>query len=259
MPIDHDYYTRSADTWWDESRPLSMLLTGLNPGRFGYFRDVLTRHLQIDPRGMTALDIGCGGGFLAEEFARLGCRVMGVDPSVPTLETARVHARRSGLEIDYRAGVGEHLPVGDAAFDLGYCCDVLEHVDDLDRVVAETARVLKPGGVYLFDTINRTWLSKLVVITLMQEWKPTRVFDTTLHDWDRFIKPEELQLLLTRQGLYLQEVVGLWPGGNPITMLRAFVGVKRGAMTYGSLGRTLKARAGTSSHISYMGYAVKGS
>lgn len=257
MPIDNDYYNRVADTWWDASQPLSMLLTGLNPGRFDYFREVLTRRLQIDPRGITALDIGCGGGFLAEEFARLGCRVTGVDPSVPTLGTARAHARQSGLDIDYVVGVGEQLPVADAGFDLVYCCDVLEHVDDLDRVMAETARALKPGGVYLFDTINRTFLSKLVVIKLTQAWKPTRVFDATLHDWDRFVRPEELQILLSDHDLHLQEVVGLRPRGNPFTMLRAFAGVKRGTRTYGELGRTLQAGAGRSTRISYMGYALK--
>jgi 2-polyprenyl-6-hydroxyphenyl methylase / 3-demethylubiquinone-9 3-methyltransferase len=68
LPIGNDYYNLSADTWWDESQPLSMLLTGLNPGRFGYFRDVPTRRLQIDPRSTTALYIGCGGGFLAEQL-----------------------------------------------------------------------------------------------------------------------------------------------------------------------------------------------
>jgi 2-polyprenyl-6-hydroxyphenyl methylase/3-demethylubiquinone-9 3-methyltransferase len=259
LPIDNDYYNRVADRWWDESEPLSMLLTGLNPGRFGYFRDVLTTQLSVDPRGTTALDIGCGGGFLAEEFARLGCRVTGVDPSARSIETARAHAHQSVLDIDYRVGVGEHLPVDEAGFDIAYCCDVLEHVDDLDRVVAETARVLEPGGIYLFDTINRTVLSKLVAIKLMQDWKPTRVFDTTLHDWNRFIKPDELQTVLARHDLHLQEIVGLWPGGNPLAMLRDFIGVKRGTLTYGDLGRTLQARAGKGTWISYIGYAIKGS
>jgi 2-polyprenyl-6-hydroxyphenyl methylase/3-demethylubiquinone-9 3-methyltransferase len=258
VPIDNDYYDRVAAGWWDESQPLSMLLTGLNPGRFGYFRAVLTRRLGIEPRGATALDIGCGGGFQAEEFARLGCRVTGVDPSALTLEAARAHAHQSGLEIEYRLGAGEHLPADDAGFDIAYCCDVLEHVDDLERVIAETARALRPRGVYFFDTINRTVLSKLVAIKLMQEWKPTRVFDTNLHDWNRFIKPEELQTVLTRHDLHLQEVVGLVPGGKPLGILKAFAGLKRGTMTYGDLGRALKARAGKRTSISYMGYALRG-
>jgi 2-polyprenyl-6-hydroxyphenyl methylase / 3-demethylubiquinone-9 3-methyltransferase len=258
LPIDNDYYNRIADSWWDESEPLSMLLTGLNPGRFDYFQEVLTTRLQIDPRGKAALDVGCGGGFLAEEFARLGCRVTGIDPSSSTLEAARDHAHQSGLDIDYRVGAGEHLPVGAAGFDLAYCCDVLEHVEDLDRVVAETARVLKPGGVYLFDTINRTLPSKLVAIKLMQDWRLTRVYDTNLHDWNRFIKPQELQTVVTRHDLNLQEIMGLRPEGNPITILRTLVGVKRGTKTYGELGQTLRARAGKGTRISYMGYALRG-
>jgi len=86
---------------------------------------------------LQALDIGCGGGFLAEEFARLGCQVVGVDPSAVSIDRARRHAVAAGLDIDYRVGVGERLPVGDSEFDIAYCCDVLEHVSDVDAVIGE--------------------------------------------------------------------------------------------------------------------------
>src|SRR5688572_17990692 len=142
--------------WWDECQPLSALLTMMNPGRFEYFRAILTERLHRAPRGKTALDIGCGGGLLAEEFARLGCVVTGIDPAESALETARAHAARSRLAIDYRHGTGEELPLTNASFDIAYSCDVLEHVSDVDLVIAEIARVLKPGGVFFFDTINRT-------------------------------------------------------------------------------------------------------
>ncbi|MBM7805031.1 ubiquinone biosynthesis O-methyltransferase [Geodermatophilus bullaregiensis] len=163
MPIDNDVYNRHAAGWWDEDEPLNLLHGSVTPARFGYFVAVLHR-LGRDPSGLRALDIGCGGGFLAEEFARLECRVVGVDPSVPSLETARRHAAQSGLEIDYRVGSGEDLPVQGGEFDLAYCCDVLEHVTDLNQVIRETARALKPGGIHLFDTVNRTWASKLLAI-----------------------------------------------------------------------------------------------
>jgi len=88
---------------------------------------------------------------------------------------------------------------------------VLEHVRDLDRVIAETSRVLKPGSVYQYDTINHTALSKLIVIKLAQEWKRTRIIDVSLHDWTVFIKPEELLAILTRHGLNNQEMVGFGP------------------------------------------------
>jgi len=146
MPVDNEIYNRLSSTWWDEQGFLNILRTAANPGRFGYFREVLLKQVGVDPAGKKALDVGCGGGLLAEEFARLGCQVTGIDPSEPSLATARAHARQSGLDIEYRVGVGEALPFADEAFDLVYCCDVLEHVNDLAQVLAEISRVLR-GGV----------------------------------------------------------------------------------------------------------------
>src|SRR6185437_10641385 len=101
----------------------------------------------VDPRGKVSVDIGCGGGLLAEEMARMGATVIGIDPSPNSLATARAHAAERGLVIDYRLGTGEDLPLQDASADIVYCVDVLEHVHDLDKVISETARVLKPGGL----------------------------------------------------------------------------------------------------------------
>src|SRR5262245_5027389 len=151
-----------AGTWWDEAGFLHTL-AALNPARFGYMRRVLIEELGLDPAGLPVLDIGCGGGLLAEEFARLGCNVTGLDPSEESLAAARTHAAAQGLAIDYHCAPGEALPFGDASFDVVYCCDVLEHVHDLPQVIAETARVLRPGGTYLYDTINRTLRSRLVM------------------------------------------------------------------------------------------------
>lgn len=257
MPVDNTLYDRPGDLWWDEREMFSFLHTALNPGRFGYFRRVLLGALGLDPRGLRALDIGCGGGLLAEEFARLGCRVTGVDPSEASLETARRHAARSGLDIAYRVGAGEALPCADAAFDIAYCCDVLEHVADLDRVIAETARILKPGGVYLFDTINRTPLSKLVVIKIFQDWPATSMVPPRLHDWDMFITPAELREALRRHGLRPQETVGLRPAGNPLALLDAVRRYRRGELSYGEVGRRVRLRPSRDTSIMYMGYAIR--
>ena len=142
-PLVDDMYNREGESWWQEDNPLNVLHGSMTPGRFAYFRKVLTNRLGLDLEDLHALDIGCSGGFLAEEFARRGCRVVGVDPSAVSIETARRHAALSGLDVDYRVGFGERLPVADGEFDLTYCCDVLEHVSDLGAVISETARALK--------------------------------------------------------------------------------------------------------------------
>ena len=257
MPADNALYQRPGDIWWDEREVFSVLRTALNPARFGYFRRALAERLRIDPRGKAALDVGCGGGLLAEEFARLGCRVTGIDPSAPALEIARAHAAASGLSITYRAGVGEALPFPDQSFEIVYCCDVLEHVADLERVIAEIARVLAPGGVFFFDTINRTLLSKLLAIKLAQEWRLTRVLPPGLHDWSQFITPAELDALIRTHGLARQEVVGLLPGASPLAAISAMWRYKQGAMSVAELGQRLAFRISGNLSVSYAGYALK--
>ena len=200
MPIDKQMYDRLSHTWW-EGGFLSILKSGLNPARFGYMRRILVNELGLDPAGLRTLDVGCGGGLLAEEFAQLGCAVTGVDPSPKSIEVAREHAAIAGFDIDYREASGESLPFADGEFPVVYCCDVLEHVDDVGRTVNEIARVLEPGGVFLFDTINRTRRSRLLMIKVAQDWKGTAFADPDLHDFDMFIKPVELDAHLKRAGL----------------------------------------------------------
>jgi ubiquinone biosynthesis O-methyltransferase len=139
MPLDNDMYDRLSHTWWEEGSFLNFMKTGLNPVRFGYMHRVLTESIGVDPGSLSVLDVGCGGGLLAEEFAQLGCRVTGVDPSAKSIEEARRHAATAELTIDYRTGCAEQLPTDDGAYDVVYCCDVLEHVDDVRRSINEIA------------------------------------------------------------------------------------------------------------------------
>ncbi len=257
MPVDNDLYNQPGDIWWDDTGTLSLLRVALNPARFGYFRQALTGRLKLDPRRLRALDVGCGGGLLAEEFARLGCQVTGIDPSAPSIETARAHASRSGLVIAYLVGVGEQLPFADASFDLVYCCDVLEHVGNLEQVIAETARVLRPGGVYCFDTINRTLFSKLVTIKLFQEWRATAFLPPHLHAWEQYITPAELTRLLARHGLAVQEITGMTPAANPITILRLLRRYKRGRLSLQQVGAAARFKVGGHTRAAYVGYALK--
>jgi 2-polyprenyl-6-hydroxyphenyl methylase / 3-demethylubiquinone-9 3-methyltransferase len=256
MGIDNQIYNRIGDSWWDEANPLNMLHGSFTPGRFAYFRAVLDR-IGLDPAGLRALDIGSGGGFLAEEFARLGCRVVGIDPSPVSIRTARQHAEASALEIEYAVATGERLPLESESFDLAYCCDVLEHVSDLDLVIKETARVLRPGGLYLFDTINRTTASKVLAIKVMQDWRLTRVVDTRLHSWEMFIKPTELEETLRRHALRLGEITGLGPRSNKAALLWNFFQARRGRISFGQLSRRMDVGQVRNTAVSYLGYAIK--
>lgn len=254
MGIDNEVYDRLGETWWDEGNPLNLLHGSCTPGRMTYFRTVLDRLGVSTGR---ALDIGCGAGFISEELARSGFTATGLDPSTVAIEAARSHAAAAGLAIEYVVGTGEALPFADSSFDLAFCCDVLEHVSDLDRVVSETARVLRPGGVYLFDTINRTRRSRLLAIKAMQEWRWTRIMDTSIHDWSMFITPDELTTTLDRSAMEVAEIVGLAPRAGVVRILRGLAQVRRGRITYGELSRRLEFGEVRSLGVSYMGYAVR--
>jgi 2-polyprenyl-6-hydroxyphenyl methylase/3-demethylubiquinone-9 3-methyltransferase len=256
MSVDNTVYDRMADSWWDEGGFLHVL-AALNPARFGYMRRVLTEELGLVPARLRVLDIGCGGGLLAEEFARLDCTVVGVDPSERSLAAARAHAAGQGLTIDYRRAAGEALPFADACFDCAYCCDVLEHVTDLRQVIAETARVLKPGGTYLFDTINRTPQSRLIIIKLLQEWRLTAMMPPQLHDWRMFIRPSELRRILEQHGLVPAGLTGLKPRAGPLRVVRALRRLKRGLLSYAQAVREMDVGESPDTSISYIGYARK--
>jgi 2-polyprenyl-6-hydroxyphenyl methylase / 3-demethylubiquinone-9 3-methyltransferase len=256
MPVDNTVYDRMADGWWEEHGFL-YVLAALNPARFGYMRRVLTEELHLAPAGLRALDIGCGGGLLAEEFARLGCAVVGVDPSEESLAAARTHAAGQRLAIEYQCARGEALPFADDSFDIVYCCDVLEHVTNLHQVIAETARVLRPGGTYFYDTINRTPQSRLIVIQLLQEWRWTALMPPRLHDWHMFIRPAELRRALEEHGLVPGGLTGLKPRAGPLRLIRTLRHRKRGLLSYAAAVRKMDVGESPDTSVSYIGYARK--
>jgi 2-polyprenyl-6-hydroxyphenyl methylase/3-demethylubiquinone-9 3-methyltransferase len=256
MPVDNLLYDRLAAGWWDE-RGFLHALAALNLARFGYMRRVLIEELHLDPTGLQLLDVGCGGGLLAEEFARLGCAVTGVDPSQESLTAARAHAAAAGLGIRYERASGEALPFAAESFDVVYCCDVMEHVNDVGQVIVETARVLRPGGVFLYDTINRTFRSRLIVIGLLQEWTWTALMPPRLHDWSMFIRPAELARLLERHGLQPGGLTGLKPRANPLRVVRALRRRKRGLLSYAEAVAEMDLGESSDTSISYIGYARK--
>ena len=239
MPIDNEWYHELGDAWWDPEGVIAPLHE-INPTRVAYFCDVLG-----DLAGKRILELGCGGGLMAEEYARRGATVTGIDRSVPSLRVARSHASEGGLSIRYAGSVAERLPFPDAAFDAVVSADVLEHVESVEQVIAEVARVLRPDGRFVYDTVNRTWKSRLLLV-----WLPERVFKIApqhTHDYQRFIKPGELHSILATHGLTNCETRGLALKRNPVAAGISYARTRR-------LGGFV---LGDDTAMSYVGYAVK--
>ncbi len=205
MRNDLTIYDKVADRWWSDDVRWVRTLKNLVPGRLAWF----DRH--IDWRGKAVLDLGCAGGFMAEALAQRGAQVTGIDPAADAIDAARAHAREGGLRIGYDVGMGEALPYDTASFDAVVCVDVLEHVADLTKVLAEVARTLRPGGLFLFDTINRNPLARLATITIAED--VLRLLPRGTHDPAMFIKPAELRAAMQGAGLVPGRVTGLGPRG----------------------------------------------
>lgn len=249
--IDNRWYDELGDEWWAPGGRMA-LLQQLNPARAAYFRAACARALGRDAatggdlRGVRLLDVGCGGGYLAEALARAGASVAGVDLSSSTIEAARRHAAAAGLSIDYRAADATALPFADGAFDVVVSSDFLEHVSDrLDTVIAEQVRVLRAGGVLAFETVNRTLRARVVLVWLGQG--VLRLAPPRLHDPRLFVRPDELAACLARHGVGVVEMHGLVPARNPLRFLLGYL-LRRESGGF---------RLGRDRSISYIGYGLK--
>jgi 2-polyprenyl-6-hydroxyphenyl methylase/3-demethylubiquinone-9 3-methyltransferase len=206
-----------AHGWWDpmgDFKPLHRL----NPVRLAFIRDNLVGHFRRDPRaeaplaGLSVLDIGCGGGLIAEPMRRLGARVAGIDADEQAIQVARAHARAAGLDIDYRRRLPEELSREKGRYDVVLNLEVVEHVADVDAFLAAAAKLMKPKGAMLLSTINRT-LKSLALAKIGAEYV-LRWLPAGTHDWRKFVRPAELAESLARAGLEIGEMRGL--AYNPI-------------------------------------------
>ena len=254
--IDNDLYNADGDIWWHGDTVLHLLKSSVNPWRVGYASDVIKK-LNIDPKGKSALEVGSGGGILTEEVAKMGFITTGIEPTEQSMLTATSHARASGLNIKYDKGFGEFLPYADNSFDFVFCCDVLEHVQDLPKVISEISRVLKPNGVFFYDTLNRTFISKLVAIKIWQEWKRWAFMPPNLHVWKMFIKPREIKQLLLNNGFDPKEQVGSSPNVSIPKMLGYLRKKVKGEWTFADLGKNFWLVKSNDMNILYGGYAIK--
>jgi 2-polyprenyl-6-hydroxyphenyl methylase / 3-demethylubiquinone-9 3-methyltransferase len=255
--IDNDYYNLEGDKWWKPDSLLSLMKMFINPVRVGYAGRILFDELRIFPQEKTALEVGCGGGVLCEEIARMGFITTGIDPSEESIRAASNHARLSGLNINYDLGQGEALPYNDKTYDVVFCCDVLEHVRDLSKVISEISRVLKPGGAFIYDTFNRTLISKLVAIKIAQEWKHWAFMPSNLHVWKMFIKPRELKSLLQQNNLEWKEYRGVGPDAPILKILGYLRKRAKGELTHKDVLNKVHLVESTFMSVMYMGYAIK--
>lgn len=201
-----------ADEWWDphgKFRPLH----NFNPARLSYIRDRLIGHFGRDPlarrplEGLRLVDIGCGGGLVAEPLARLGAGVTGCDAVAANVGAASAHALQSGLEIDYRHCLAEDLVVAGETFDAVLALEVVEHVADVPLFLHACRRLVRPGGCLIVATINRTAKSLLLAkigAEYVLGWLPRGT-----HDWRRFLHPSEIAAHLRREGLTTRDVSGV--------------------------------------------------
>ena len=204
-------FAAMAEEWWDPEgkfKPLHML----NPCRLGYIVNQIKGNFQFDKdkinpfQGLRILDIGCGGGLLSEPMSRLGASVVGVDPVEKNISVAKLHAKQVGLKIDYRVSTAEDLLEQNELFDVILNMEVIEHVPKPEQYLKTCSELLKPGGLMACSTINRnskSYLWAIIGAEYVMRWLPKNT-----HEWKKFIKPEELSLLLAMNNLELVDTKG---------------------------------------------------
>jgi 2-polyprenyl-6-hydroxyphenyl methylase/3-demethylubiquinone-9 3-methyltransferase len=211
-PREVERFAAMAEGWWDPNgkfRPLHVL----NPVRLAYSRDRAIARFGLDPKerrvltGLTLLDIGCGGGLVAEPLARLGASVTGIDAGEQNIGVATAHAAQTGTAVDYRAISAEALAAEGRQFDIVLALEIVEHVADVGAFMDAATALVRPGGLLVMATLNRT--PKAFALAIVgAEWV-LRWLPRGTHDWKKFVRPSELARELRRNGLALQEIRGV--------------------------------------------------
>jgi 2-polyprenyl-6-hydroxyphenyl methylase/3-demethylubiquinone-9 3-methyltransferase len=193
-----------GERWWDPEGPMAPLHK-LTPLRIGWARDRIARRFGRDPQaplplaGLSLLDVGCGAGLFAEPLARLGADVLGVDPAGESIAVARNHADECGARVRYRAGTLEEIVAEGQTFDVVSMMEVVEHAPDPAALVGQAALALRPGGLFIASTLNRTLRSFALAIVGAEY--VLRWLEPGTHRWEQFVTPEEFALSARKAGL----------------------------------------------------------
>ena len=211
-PAEVEKFSKMAAEWWNPKGKFGVLHV-FNPVRLGFIKEQVCARMGLDPlepepfKGLRFLDIGCGGGLLCEPMARLGASVVGVDPSEKNIKTASIHAIEQELAIDYRVGVAEDLNEAGEKFDVILNMEVIEHVALPQNFTKNCVEMMKPGGLMFVATLNRTLKSFALAIVgaeYVLRWLPKGT-----HEWEKFIKPEELKTWLANNGATVKAETGV--------------------------------------------------
>ena len=240
--IDNTLYDRF--NWWDKQDKAVYGLHQLCDIRLAYINQVLDSR----PSPKTILDIGCGGGIMTEQLRTHfpDASIVGIDISAHSIECAQNHATENNYVIDYRVGSAYETRLGDESCDMVVMLDILEHLDDLPRAIKEVSRILKPGGIFIFDTFNRTFLSWIFGIVFAEY--VLKLLPLHTHDWCLFIKPSELYTLFKENQISREKTTGFETGFGLYDLIKYMLTAKPPRMFFSFSWH---------SQIQYFGHGIK--
>lgn len=231
-------FTKEAAFWWDEEGPFKPLHQ-INPVRLTFIRDEIISHFKIKDslgtpfKNLEIIDVGCGGGLVCEPLARLGARVTGIDPGLENIEAARQHALANHLDLTYQDTTAEHMAQQGHRYDVVIVLEIVEHVADVAAFIQACCQLLKPNGLLLLSTLNRTLKSYalgIVAAEYILRWVPKGT-----HSWHKFLKPSELATPLRQNDMSLRSIKGMtfmpltrrWVLSNDLSVNYLMSAVKR--------------------------------
>jgi 2-polyprenyl-6-hydroxyphenyl methylase/3-demethylubiquinone-9 3-methyltransferase len=204
-------FSKIADEWWDANGKFKPLHK-FNPIRLNFFKQEICKFFDRDEKlltpldGLKILDIGCGGGLVAEPISRLGAELVAIDASQKNINVAKIHAEKSDLKIDYQCISAEDLASQNQQFDVVLALEIIEHVADVEKFIEACAKLVKPNGLLFVATLNRTAKSLLMAkfgVEYILRWLPIGT-----HDWRKFLKPSEIENIAKNQQIQLQKIQG---------------------------------------------------